>query len=413
MQKTQTLNLQAFLAVWIVIFSIVVSFIFMLDASRTIWGFGDIPIIKYFPLELMVFASFLMIISYKKNLGFLFYPPFQSLMLLFLFILSGSLITLLANGADLQHSFLGRSLTMLAVIPGYWIGSNLLVRQRFSNLIVKVMVFGGLLLLVIKAANIFGLGFNQFSQMYHDESMFIGAAAIYFVISSKVPFIKWLVAMIFIASFLFAGKATEKMHIVFFFFAFGMYYNVYLRSMLSSLDPRRRMALIGVFSLLFGALVLVGLGITDYIFEARIQENIYEPRFWTFDYRVEQFKSSPLYGLLFIGSPILEISWLKIPSHMDFLDILAFGGIVGILLFLIPHIYILKQALKEKDFFWSGKQIATEKYFVILWGTYLITAVANPIFDKPSIAIMVWFTVGYLLGIIFQQKNKKTKPYSL
>jgi O-antigen ligase len=83
-----------------------------------------------------------------------------------------------------------------------------------------------------------------------------------------------------------------------------------------------------------------------------------------------------------------------VQSHSDVLDLLAFGGLVGLLLFAIPILRIVMAA--PRGILASAQERNAAGAY--LWAVLLVLVMAitfNPIWHQPHLMLFFWLAVGY------------------
>ena len=120
-------------------------------------------------------------------------------------------------------------------------------------------------------------------------------------------------------------------------------------------------------------------------------------RLITYFQRFTMFLESPIWGTLFMGSPLVDIGSLRIPSHSDILDILAFGGFLGFFLFLFPFIRLFHFFKKRMDVVFEVRDDATVISLFVTC-TFLIEMLFNPVWNQPKIATIFWCFAGCLFA---------------
>ena len=114
-------------------------------------------------------------------------------------------------------------------------------------------------------------------------------------------------------------------------------------------------------------------------------------------------QSSPFVGTVFSGSPQIEINGLPfdIPAHSDWLDIVAFGGILGLVLLGAPAGYVIWKTTKKITFVGDSSGSKAFIVFCLFYGVLAFVAmVVNPIMSVPYLSFWLWFSLGTMLAYV-------------
>lgn len=145
-----------------------------------------------------------------------------------------------------------------------------------------------------------------------------------------------------------------------------------------------------------------------------------EYRLHTYQKALDKFVESPLIGNLFSG-PASErfdlyqvvVSYTNIlPTHSDVLDILANGGVLLSLLFLVGVWRMLRLLFITID---NATLEKTKVYLPALHGLFsvflagIITLVFNPVLTQPNSALMLWASLGIGVGLALHLKHEALK----
>jgi len=133
----------------------------------------------------------------------------------------------------------------------------------------------------------------------------------------------------------------------------------------------------------------------------------------TYRMMFEHFLKNPLYGDAFAASSLLEL-WMyggkvygkyTALTHSDFVDVLARGGVVGILLFLgalyVPLRLALPHLFRERD---RRRRAALHGLLAVFLGGILVM-LFNPIMVNLPINAMFWLTAGLLAGLAWRLRE--------
>jgi O-antigen ligase len=119
-------------------------------------------------------------------------------------------------------------------------------------------------------------------------------------------------------------------------------------------------------------------------------------RLWK--YQIQQFLASPLYGSLFTSeTAILASSRAKVPTHNDWLDVLAQGGMIGLTLF--TGIFIRASQLlirtRRKTIQSDAVTSRLASWLLLFMITVVVSFSFNPILGSPDIAPIIWVALAF------------------
>ena len=125
--------------------------------------------------------------------------------------------------------------------------------------------------------------------------------------------------------------------------------------------------------------------------------------------------TSSLTNLLFglgYGEPLIDFiikgDVIVREPHNSFISILARGGIISFLLWIIFHIFLIKswiityRTYKDIDKNTQVNLLVVLSYFIFMW----IGALGSDVFEKPFYAAPYYFFWGYVLRLYFNKKNR-------
>ena len=253
-----------------------------------------------------------------------------------------------------------------------------------------VATVGAIMLITLVAFRLAG-GFGQMNHIYHEEAVYFAMLAGGGLASRTSRGRTFMVVIFSIASaltikltgFAFAGIGLAALLCVELTAA---------SNRTASSVVRRRLVLIQ--GALLGALLVIGAAA---IYSALLPSGSPEVRMHTYTERWELFQKSPLIGQMFVGSPIMEAGWLIIPSHSDLLDILAFGGVVGGLLFVLPCLVAIRHGFRRLRAYAAGAariQLAS----VVFLCAFFFELTFNPVLQQPKLVLFFWLALGVLLA---------------
>lgn len=135
-----------------------------------------------------------------------------------------------------------------------------------------------------------------------------------------------------------------------------------------------------------------------------------------YQYRFNQFLSSPIYGELFVGETALHYErtlhaseQLIVPTHNDLLDVIVQGGLISFIAFMgaFLHIAFKLLRLRFRSNFSLGnidKAILTWTFLFII--NELVVMAFNPMLGSTDIAYIMWVILAFTQRNISYTQNK-------
>ncbi len=374
---------------------IFLSLAFNIDLQDEGFGTDLVPALKYFTvvisLGLILFQTAVIL---SNKLSFKFSKDFNFIFAFFFISLAGSLYTLIGNGFDIENSFTGRALSVIPFFIAYLLFKHIEfdILVKFISVITWVHIAIAFVMSTLIYYSFFtGQIYSAFTSkvIYHEEISLSLSTIILISDKIKIKPFKYLLLFIIVSSGIMIWKNTSLILLfITLFISFSIKFEKILRSRILKIFAFSLLALI-VGQILY----LVLTGSSDIL-----PSGSTEVRLATYYKRFQEFLGSPIYGSLFSGTPLVEVGWLVIPSHSDLLDVLAFGGIIGIFLFLKPIISPLINYTKNYKHLPS--EITNYYLFSInMVACILFTLCFNPILGQPRLIIFLWFALGFVLAI--------------
>lgn len=364
--------------------------VLILDPSRSGWGTVWVLPLKYGGAIVVVAALFFCALGGVRQ-STLQRPILLTMAAFFFYQMTGSIGALLAHGPALEDTFLGRGLSGLAAILGLVLASRTDLFQRLAPVtrqVALISICGGTALIGIFEL---GLGFGHLTQILHTELYFLVAAALWLCARSPEPMLKWVFAVLFLYVALASGKATAylllALYLMIAFVTRGLH------------EPERRVTLAPVRMALFLAAIPITLSFAYLVIRSHNAINAGDLRFHLWQVRLDQFFASPLFGTGFTGSPMVprpNLPETGVPTHNDYLDILAEGGLFGLVLFAAILVTALRSPLIREAVFARRSRLGFAHYFAFLFLAWGVASLGNPVFAMTSLAVPTWFAIGVL-----------------
>lgn len=367
-----------------------------LDPQADSWGLGGI---RFAVTGLLILGGLLLLI---EGSGFrsLSNRKVWALLAFFIWEAIGSILWIETFGGQFGSSYLTRAVNGFAVIAGVLAASNANLLSWICRNMVRIWLPVAFLITALLTIHSFGYFLPLQRQIYHVEFV-VAVSVLSFFFNSK----GWVGARLFLAficilnAFL-AGKSTfYLLAIVVLLMGFGGPMMARLRQFMLNSNAKARVTIGLLIAPIFLTVLAIGITAIGWIVAERSTRYEYDPRRISYSLRWDQFLEDPIFGKLFIDTTDVGryIGMKNVPSHNDLLDILAAGGVIGLLLFLIPVASAIigkagqtivsrpAKAFRYSDFLW---------YFLVF---YAISAMGNPFLAEPVFAGPIWFAVGAML----------------
>jgi len=388
---------------YLMIGALIISLLYILDPTQSIRNAP--PFLKYFPAELSLAAwlMFLPLRTVKPKRDYYFLLGF------FFLMISGSLATI-AQGASPSESFFGRGLGMISFFAAYRMFSSDKETLFFLKFYLPAFFLAGLFITVSLIVWFSGFHFIKVPHIYHVQIFIPATASVIWYFLIDFPMLKSWGTILFLSSCVFSQKNS------------GYLAGMLSIAMIMMLIWRRRgkktqrklrrisiilMAIIVAFSVIFIFKLLGFSGVYTYL-----PSGSPGVRFHTYSARISDFLDSPFFGSYFFGSPLITLPTsqgeITIPSHSDILDILAYGGLFGAALFLIPITRLIARELRKSDkmdarFYWHHVCSV-----VIIINLMLLLTFNSP-YVCPEIMFFFWISAGFLFASQGTERKRLAK----
>jgi O-antigen ligase len=311
------------------------------------------------------------------------------------FALCGSVYARLIGG--LQNSFLNIGLYMLTTVSA----AIMVVRSEAPVSLVR----GHLRILVVAALvmGVYLIANYRVRQVYHEQIFVVIPMAILFFAWRGPALVRWAGCLFFLAMAWLSAKYTS--------YLIGAMTVGYLALFVAvpgaARDGLRRTMLV-YWTFALGAafaLVFIVLGMSG-AFD--LPTGNVEYRSHTYFAAWERFIASPLWGTLFAVEAVekftlysVGVSRNLLATHSDVLDLLANGGLLGVVLWLWALWRVTRVAwanLLRPDFL-EEEWAPLAHTLAVMSIAGAITYTFNPILLQPALAYLVWTNLGLLAGL--------------
>jgi hypothetical protein len=390
----------------LVIVAIFICLVLNLDPAAD--GFGQLRSqpVKYAPSLLMLVAAMAFLIG-GTPIVIHRSPVFWSAIALCGLQIGGAIATLQIQQVESAATFLGRGVAATAIFTGMLCGGDWRLRDAILRPVATIALLttaGGAVIAVLHGSDLF---LTDLVQVLHEEHLYIVAGLMLWVAGRPFPLASWIALALIVYIATASGKATAQLSALIFFMT--MFMAPIFISIIDRMRFKRTANPLLVYIMVIAgiAFLLVGLFFVLGLLEAKNLATPNDLRKLLWGMRWDQFVKSPVIGSLFFGSPVVNIQilpGLQIPTHNDVLDILAFGGFIGLALFLVFPVSIVVSNEFWNTFRPVEKARTHQLYPGFVFIAYLVVATANPVFANPFLSVPVWFAMGVLSGSRISRK---------
>lgn len=394
--RSAHLNSTTFFAACSILAAFCLCGIAYLDPQADSWGLGGT---RFAVTGLLILGGLLLLI---EGSGFrtLANRKIWALLIFFTWEAVGSILWIEAFGGQFGSSYLTRAVNGFAVLAGVTAAGNSKLLSWICRYLVRIWLPIAFLITALLTLHSFGYFLPSQRQVYHVEFVVAVAVMSFFFNSRGWVGARLFLAFICVLNAILAGKSTfYLLAIVVLLMGFGGPVMARLRQFMLRSTTKARVTIGLLVAPLFLTVATIGITVIGWIVAERSTRYEYDPRRISYALRWDQFLEDPFFGKLFIDTTDVGryIGMKSVPSHNDLLDILAAGGIVAFLLFLVPVASAIvgkagqiiasrpANAFRYSDFLW---------YFLIF---YAMSAMGNPFLAEPVFAGPIWFAVGAML----------------
>jgi len=351
---------------------------------------------QFIPVAIALLAGLFSAAAGLKAQGGLTWQDFAFSLVILMMVLGG-VGTALQTG-DLTDSFARLSFIALIFFPFRILASQpdelRWFLRRFSVWIVGVSILMSLQLIYWQVVGpFFEPRRSGIYHIFHEEVFLLPVAVMIVHLSPhRSAFLRAAAILLLLTGTLFSFKNTG--FLVFVLAALLLFCTASTRDTKMSRKFTMIRAIVGFYAVLAVAVLLVLLP----FFRDQLPGGSTLVRFYTYGLRWEQFLDAPLFGLGFWGTPLISVpnTNLIIPSHSDFLDLLAFGGLFGALAYLLPLISFLL-SFRRLDRLREERVAALAIYTLV--AAIHVVWLFNPVWLQPKMGVLLWAGLGLLAGI--------------
>lgn len=373
---------------------------------------GYIAITKHLPLMLALAGVLLMMLGqglFKQRRGPGAHWPVLGaawpFLLLGLFIVTGSLITRFSGGG--QNTFLNFGMYMLFGV--------LQARAVFSNPRAERLALASVrLIAVVAAAMVLQMAVTWDRWLYHELQFVVVPMAVYFALRHALPsgWDRALILLYMLGSLLFRKNTGVLVGALTFAYLWGADWK-YRFVRLPSFRWKLVAMLLLVLLAALAAFAAIRLGKPDLLPTGNTAF-----REATYALAWGRFTASPIWGSAFMAEASSRfigfdtgVSRNVLPTHSDWLDILANGGVIGALLWL-SGIALTWRTVRRVDGAAAGRQtLALIHCLACMCAAVLLSCLFNPLLSQPVVALMAWSAWGLCMGLCLRHTRPAAKAW--
>ena len=370
---------------------IFLNLVYNLDGNRSAWGADNIIFLKFIGV---ILASFALIFMLKKKKTFIVLLSYY----LFSFMLIGAMYELIVNNQQLEETYTSRALCFIFLVLGCEIANKCYIQEEIWRINKGVLFVFSLLMLLGCIFFIFGLyplGVNSngaMLQIYHTTIFLPACFFIFFKTRFKaLPYLAVAIGTSLII-FLTTKVTALIVSLLILFFALATTFN--FKKNTHEIRLLLYLTLIIMASSLFFLIQNIVNDKVGIEGEAGI-------RITALKLLMDRFLESPIWGNFFTASPIIKFSnQFDAPSHLDYLDLLANGGLIWFLPFLYLNFKAIKNSLKLLN------HSAGANFLIFMYFCSSIVIFINPALAVPRIAFFWLFRLGLFSAINYKRISK-------
>ena len=371
------------------VFGVWFSLLMSLDITGEGFGTVTVPLLKYLPYIFAAIAFPFFLLSVRVRFAWYSFLLFCFMILM----LCGSVYALIIMQSPIEESYFGRALGGVVFAAFYWMSFDVKYQERFFTRYERLFLTVSILMamtIILFRANIIG---SSVTQMYHADIGIIISGILLLSPLIRNNASRTLLFIVLILSGMLSGKTTA---VIVTLLLLGLYMIIKTGHLMVKWKSFDKIAASGI---VITALIILAINLTQKI-DSRLENRENEVRATTSALRTAEFYSSPIVGNGFTGTPLVDVSTLHIPSHSDLLDLLAFGGLMTIILFYVPLGYVL---IKYYAMHLNGYR---ENWLLAVTLAFLTVMLINPVISQPRLGFIFFSSIGWLAGHAVQMNRK-------
>jgi len=316
-------------------------------------------------------------------------------------IVAGSLYERLLDGV--RDTFLNVGLYMPMTFVAAAMARDSEAPQALLRAVSGVLLAAGAVMGALLVAN-YGV-----RQVYHEQIFLVVPLAVLCLAPPRRSVLHWLGGAFFLAMAWFSQKLTS--------YAVGALTAAYLLAVLwlprLSARPALQRTTLAYWTLLLagaGGALVAALMLAH---PAALPSGNLEYRLHTYAQAWRSFTDSPLWGSMFAAEAVRKFTLYTIgiarnmlPTHSDVLDLLANGGLVGIMLWALGLAMIARAAARDAlaPRLRGAPEAPYAHALAMISLAAIVTYAVNPILLQPALAFLVWTCLGLLLGVALRRR---------
>lgn len=369
------------------------------------------PIILISPAFVLAFVGSVIFKGFRANASIL--KPINStlVMLIFLFsayVTTGSLFAKIVNNVD--NVFLNMGTHSLTASFTIWYLRRAVNPLALVKATLYVYIFWATIAVGMQVINFKGV------EVFHarEHLVIAGLSLFYFIANSTLA--KSGALMIILFSAFVGQKNTAYMTALLCFFIFFIIWAVEYSKKINDKFKRWMFWSSSLFVIIFSASFVA---LIYFSIKSKLPDGNPVYRLYTYEKAWNKFLSSPIWGNGYTGPATekfdlftVNSSTQVLPTHSDPLDILANGGLIGILIWVSIFVFVFRDWFLLITSSYKPVDVKLIPYihtlFIMIFAGLLVCAF-NPILNTPNSAWAFWALVGMLTAINTPLGNYRSK----
>lgn len=361
---------------------------YSVDPGKTSWGLTNIKALKYAPIVAAAASTSCYLVGLR---GLPVGWPVVVLGVFSVACVAGGVFTLLVRNVQLMETFVGRGFCAIVFLPAYVVCLLPNEKRHFAVWAARICLMAAVVMIPVLVAWRLGYRIVRVPHIYHISAIYFCAAAGFLVADGRA-FVRRVGTLTFALACILTVKLTG--------FGFAAIIGLVLWRVEASRHAREsavRLMNRRVWVTQALTASAVAASVLAVAYRAYLPGGSREVRLQTYGERVSEFVASPLWGSLFFGSPAMHAGALYVPSHSDVLDLLAFGGVLGTALFIVPAVAGVVQGFRfMKPSVSIEDSLSMFGLLTVL--CFLFACAVNPLLLDPRFVTVYWIALGVLLA---------------